>query len=170
MIIGLVGRSRVGKDTVADMLRERGYEVKRLAAPVKEACKSIYDWNDDMVESNLKECTDEKWNITPRMAMIHMTQSVRQFMGLDFFTRRFFDSWNGQPIVIPDVRFEHDVEEIHRRGGLTVKITRQGAPLHSFEHSIDSIQTKFTVENNDTIESLRNKISEIINECYTRSS
>lgn len=163
MIIGLVGRSRVGKDTVADMLKERGFQVKRLASPVKEACKSIYGWNEDMVESNLKELTDEKWNVSPRMAMVHMTHSVRQFMGSDFFTRRFFDSWDGHPTVIPDVRFDHDVEEIHRRGGFTLKITRENAPQHFFESNIDSIQTKFTVENNDTIENLEKKIFETIN-------
>lgn len=163
MIIGLVGRSRVGKDTVADLLRQQGFQVKRLAAPVKEACKCIYDWDDDLVESELKEVRDLKWDVTPRMAMVHMTQSVRQFMGSDFFTRRFFDSWDGKPVVIPDVRFEHDVHEIHRRGGFTIKVTRDAAPNHVFEIGVDSLVTTFTVENNGTLESLQNKISEIIN-------
>jgi hypothetical protein len=170
MIIGLVGRSRVGKDTVAEMLSQQGYQVKRLAAPVKEACKCIYGWDDNMVESELKESRDVKWDVTPRMAMVHMTQSVRQFMGSDFFTRRFFDSWNGNPTVIPDVRYEHDVNEIHRRGGLTIKITRNDAPQHDFEVGVDSLYTKFTVDNNDSIDSLRNKISEIINERYSSCS
>ncbi len=157
MIIGLVGRSRVGKDTVASFF-EGTHEVRRLAQPVKDACKVLYGWSDVEVESAAKELRDAKWDLTPRMAMVHLTQAMRQCNGSNFFTKRFFENWDGRPVVIPDVRFKDDVDEIHRRGGITIKITRQGGPDHAFELAIDSLGTTHEVSNNGTIEDLKNKI------------
>lgn len=162
MIIGLVGRSRVGKDTVAEMLNSK-YAVKRLAYPVKRACQEIYGWSEEMVESELKEKLDPRWDITPRLAMVHMTHAVREFMGTNFFTRRFFDTWDGSPVVIPDVRYESDLEEIHHRGGITIKIVRNGGPRHTFEDVVDLFQTTYVIENNGTIEELGQKINDILN-------
>lgn len=161
MIIGLVGRARVGKDTVANFLEPK-YKIRRLAGPVKDAVKAIYGWTDEAVETDLKEVKCTHWGVTPRQTMIHLTQSVRAFMGSDFFTRRFFDSWDGAPIVIPDVRFAHDVEEIHRRGGITIKVTRTGVPIHEFEADVNDIETTYEVTNDGTIEELHEKINKII--------
>ena len=158
MIIGLVGRSRVGKDTVASFF-EGTHQVRRLAQPVKDACKVLYGWSVVEVESAAKEEVDQRWGITPRFAMVHLTQAMRQCMGGNFFTKSFFDSWDGSPIVIPDVRFEDDIQEIHKRGGVTIKITRQGAPDHLFECTIDSARTTYEVANDGTIEELRVKIA-----------
>jgi hypothetical protein len=157
MIIGLVGRSRVGKDPAASFF-EGTHQVRRLAQPVKDACKVLYGWSDVNVESAIKEDVDPVWGVTPRFAMVHLTHSTRVCAGADFFTRRFFDSWDGSPIVIPDVRFEDDVREIHRLGGVTIKITRKGGPEHIFESSIDTMYTMYEVENNGTIEQLRENI------------
>jgi hypothetical protein len=157
MIIGLVGRSRVGKDTVASFF-EGTHQVRRLAQPVKDACKVLYGWSDVEVESAAKEEVDQRWGITPRFAMVHLTQAMRQSMGGNFFTKSFFDSWDGSPIVIPDVRFVDDIKEIHTRGGVTIKITRQGVPDHLFEYTIDSASTMYEVANDGTIDELRVKI------------
>lgn len=157
MIIGLVGRSRVGKDTAASFF-EGTHKVRRLAQPVKDACKVLYGWSDVEVESAAKEQVEWRWGITPRFAMVHLTQAMRHGMGANFFTKSFFDSWDGSPVVIPDVRFVEDIQEIHKRGGVTIKITRKGVPDHLFEYPIDSAQTMFEVENNGTIEELRAKI------------
>jgi hypothetical protein len=69
-------------------------------------------------------------------------------------------------VVIPDVRFSDDVTEIHRRGGITIKITRDGCPDHSFEFPIDFLGTTYEVENNGTVEELRAKISKCLEGCH----
>jgi hypothetical protein len=165
MIIGLVGRSRVGKDTAAGFF-DGTHKVRRLAQPVKDACKVLYGWSDVEVESAAKEVVDPQWCVTPRFAMVHLTQSMRECMGANFFTRKFFNSWDGAPIVIPDVRFMDDVMEIHRLGGVTIKITRAGGPDHLFESGIDAMPTMYEVANNGTIEEFRNDIFS----CLGRSS
>jgi hypothetical protein len=159
-IIGLVGRARSGKDTAASFMGP-SYTIRRLATPIKKACQEIYGWDMDRLESNDKELVDPVWDITPRRAMVHMTNSIREFMGLDFFTRRFFESWDGSPIVIPDVRYQSDVSEIHRRGGVTIKILRVGTPCHSFESEVDDLETSFTIRNDGTIDEFRNKVIKI---------
>ncbi len=160
-IIGLVGRARVGKDTVASFLGPH-WKVRRLADPVKRACKALYGWTDEALETNLKEVRCDNLAVTPRQTMVHITQSIRSFMGSDFFTRRFFDTWDGQPIVIPDVRFAHDIQEIHKRGGITIKILRTGGPLHEFETEINSHRTTYEITNDGTIDELREKINKIL--------
>jgi hypothetical protein len=158
-IVGLVGRSRVGKDTVAAAFVAQGYTLHRLAQPVKDACASLYDWTPEIMESDQKECMDKRWGISPRRAMVHMTHTMRMHMGPDFFTRRLFDTIRGgEKIVIPDVRYEHDIREIHRRGGITIRITRDHGPDHEFEQHIDKLETTYTVSNNGTIQELIEKV------------
>lgn len=162
-IIGLVGRSRVGKDTVASALVAQGYTLHRLAQPIKDACASLYDWTPETMETDLKECMDKRWGVSPRRAMVHLTHTMRMHMGPDFFTRRLFDTIKvGEHIVIPDVRYEHDIQEIHRRGGMTIRITREHTPDHEFERHIDTLETTCTVTNNATTQELVKKVLNLL--------
>ena len=160
MLIGLVGRSRVGKDTVAQVLSDK-YKVKRLAQPVKDACKVLYGWDDFILESDLKEMNDEKWGLTPREAMVNLTNSLKKLNGPDFFVRRFFDTWDGSATVIPDVRYAADVNEIHSRGGITIKIERHGGPRHEFENEIDDIKTTYTIHNGGSVSDLISAVRDL---------
>jgi len=160
MLIGLVGRSRVGKDTVAQVLSDK-YKIKRLAQPVKDACKVLYGWNDFILESDLKEMNDVKWDLTPREAMVNLTNSLKKLNGPDFFVRRFFDTWDGSPTVIPDVRYAADVNEIHSRGGITIKIKRDGGPQHEFENEIDDIKTTYVIQNSGSVSDLISAVKDL---------
>ena len=158
MIIGLVGRSRVGKDTVAAALVAQGYTLRRLAQPVKDACAALYGWSAEQLETDVKEYMDTRWGISPRRAMVHITHTMRMHMGNDFFTRRFFESYHtGDHVVIPDVRYAHDVDEIHRRGGITIMIVRDFGPAYDFESHVDTLQTTHVLKNDGTIDELRQK-------------
>ena len=160
MLIGLVGRSRVGKDTVAQIFSDK-YKLKRLAQPVKDACKVLYGWDDFILESNLKEIKDEKWGVSPRTAMVNLTNSIKKLNGPDFFVRRFFDTWDGVPTIIPDVRYASDVNEIHSRGGITIKIEKLGGPQHEFENEIDDIKTTYKIHNNGSVSDLINAVKDL---------
>ena len=163
MIVGLVGRARSGKDTAARALTPE-FTVKRLAQPVKDACKALYGWTDYALESDAKELRHDFWGVSPRQTMVHITQKLRDYMGPNFFTRRFFAEWDGKtPIVIPDVRYASDVDTIHQMGGVTIKIVRRGVPIHEFESEIPLLKTTWTVENNGTEEELHQKIKEVLN-------
>ena len=162
-LVGLVGRSRVGKDTVAEAFVAQGYTLRRLAQPVKDACAVLYGWSVDRLETDAKEVMDSRWGISPRRAMVHMTHMMRMHMGSDFFTRRFFETYNDDLVVIPDVRYAHDIEEIHRRGGTTIHITRATGPAYDFESHIDLLETTHTIQNDGTAEELRRKACRLVN-------
>jgi hypothetical protein len=159
-IIGLAGRARSGKDTVATFF-EGTHRVVRFAQPVKDAVKVLYGWNDDYVESGIKDRVDPKWGLTPRSAMVHIAQTTRMFAANDFFVKRLFDSWDGEPIVIADVRYKHEVDAIHERGGITIKITREGLNKHDGEFTVDELETTYQITNNDTLGGLRRQINSL---------
>ena len=146
MIVGVLGRSRVGKDTFAKILceEERAFEVQRLAAPIKTAVAALYGFSEYQLEGPEKELIDPRWGIRPRDAMIQVTRDTMAFMGTEFFTRSFWHKNDAhvarhRSIIIPDVRYEHDLAWIRERGGLIVKITREGGPIHEAECQIDKI-------------------------------
>jgi hypothetical protein len=159
-IIGLVGRARVGKDTVANFFRTT-HAVRRFAQPMKDAIKALYGWSDVAIETNLKDSPDPYWGLTPRTAMIHMAEGTKQFVSADFFVKRLFADWRGEPIVIADVRYENEVAAIHERGGITIKIKRSGVQEHAIEDKIDSLQTTYEVGNDGTLHELRCKIESL---------
>ena len=160
-LIGIVGRSRVGKDTVASYFSGT-HEIRRLAQPVKDACKALYGWCDFAVEGSIKEVADERWGVSPRQAMVHLTTTFQEKYGPDFFTRRLVEEWDGEtPIVVPDVRYKYDVDEIKRLGGITIKVTRDLAPHHEFESGVDSLVTDYTIENNGTLFEFLQKIESL---------
>jgi hypothetical protein len=159
-IIGLVGRARVGKDTVANFFRTT-HSVRRFAQPMKDAIKVLYGWSDVAIETNLKDSPDPYWGLTPRAAMIHMAEGTKQLVSADFFVKRLFGDWHGEPIVIADVRYENEIRAIHERGGITIKIKRTGVHEHTIEDQIDSLQTTYEIRNDGTLHDLRFKIESL---------
>jgi hypothetical protein len=156
-IIGLAGRARSGKDTVATLFTNT-HRVVRFAQPIKEAVKALYGWSDVAMETDIKDSVDPHWGVSPRSAMVHVAQTTRLFVANDFFVRRLFESWEGDPIVIPDVRYKHEVDAIHARGGITIKITREGIHKHDIEFTVDELETTYQVTNNGSLDGLRRQI------------
>jgi hypothetical protein len=160
VIIGVAGRARSGKDTVASLF-SKTHRVVRFAQPIKDAVKALYGWSDIETEADIKDVVDPSWGISPRSAMIHVAQSTRLFVANDFFVKRLFDSWEGDAIVIPDVRYKHEVDAIHARGGITIKITREGLHKHDIEFTVDELETTHQVTNNGSLDGLRRQIDSL---------
>jgi hypothetical protein len=159
-IIGLVGRARVGKDTVASFF-SKTHDRRRFSQPMKDAIKALYGWSDLVLETNLKDVQDPTWGLTPRQAMVHMAETTKSFVSKDFFVQRLFNQWNGEPIVIADVRFENEVQAIHHLGGITIKIERADVQRHEIENKIDELETTYTVANTGDLRDLHNEIKNL---------
>jgi len=137
MIIGLVGRARSGKDTVASILQELypsyAFTVVRLSAPIKEAARALFQFTDSQIEGAEKELVDTRWNITPRHVFQTITETTMKAMGVDFFTRVLYERYDkgllGSNIIIPDIRYDHDIQEIQKRNGIVFKIERSNNPV-----------------------------------------
>lgn len=64
MIVGINGKSRSGKDTVADMMcKEFGFVKVSLADPMKRACAEWFGWSEETLwgESELRNVPDAKF-------------------------------------------------------------------------------------------------------------
>ena len=135
-IIGLLGRSRVGKDTVASYIStiHPEFKIVRLSMPLKKAACELYGYTMEQIESHEKESMDSRWNKTPRESIQSLTDYMMGYMGQDFFTKKLYHAYDTKQtspyIIIPDIRYEHDIQEIKKRKGLVIKIERPHYPSH----------------------------------------
>ena len=190
-LIGIIGRSRSGKDTTANIIMSiysDQYTLQRFAQPIKNALKEIYDFTPEQLEDDEKELIDERYNITPRQAMQEMTAHYLKKHGGAFFSERVFTAFDisvsasvsasisasdnanvSAPfgIIIPDVRYEHDINAIRNRGGIIIKVIRPSLTAtqqHTVEDNIQSFEADYTIVNDCDIPLLRNKIVNIFNQ------
>ena len=188
-IIGLVARSRSGKDTVADYIISKygvgvgvsstieiethnTYNIvkRRLAGPIKNAVKELYGFTDMHLETDLKDIKIDAFNCSPRDVMVTVTKAIMELSGTDFFTNRLYNSItqeksiNPEITIIPDVRYMHDIERIHQNGGIVIKIERntENNVYYKNENNIENMDADFIIINNGTLEELFIKVDNII--------
>jgi hypothetical protein len=169
-IIGILGRSRSGKDTIANIIKDKypEYEICRFAQPIKNALKEIYGFTYDQLESDCKESIDSRYGITPREAMQEMTTYYLTKHGPSFFSDKVFSLVDNNiftNIIIPDVRYSHDIVQIRKRGGIVIKVTRPDLSMkHTVENHIGDLDGDYNILNDSDIISLEQKIYTIITE------
>lgn len=176
MLIGLLSKKRMGKDTTADYLVNKYDFIKMtFAQPLKDICKILFMFTDEQQYGDkLKEEIDPRWDISPRTAY--------QYIGTDLFRDQLDkimprigkDIWvyhlllryqetikNNKNIVISDVRFENEVKLIHDLGGIIIKIDRdiENSDEHLSEREIDNIMDyDYIIYNIGTLTELYDKI------------
>lgn len=176
-IIGILGRSRAGKDSVADLICNicPEYHIQRLSYPLKRAVCCLYGYSMDQLENNTKEMVDPRWNKTPRETIQSLTDYMMGYMGKTFFTRRLFDMYDQGIIpphmIIPDIRYEHDIYEIQKRGGIIIKVERpENNVSHSFERHIDFLVGNHRIINDGSMDQLHEKIKAFLEKEYSIKS
>jgi hypothetical protein len=162
LFIGVLGRSRSGKDTAAAILSEvLGFPIHRLAAPVKDACHALFDIPRDVMEHGGKEVVDARYGKTPRDLLMWLTSSMQRDFPPDFFFSRLVARLPviARGVIVPDVRYRHDVDNIRQRGGIVIKISRDHPPVrHAHEHAIDALHGDMLLENNETLEAFEKRV------------
>jgi len=167
MIIGILGRSRAGKDTIAKLITMNSvtsWDIVRLAQPIKDAVCALYDIPREHVENHEKELIMPDHGITPRQAMQDITEQYMRKHGTGFFSRRVFNKYSaGDNIIIPDVRFRADVEEIKSRGGFVIKVVRtENAVSYTCELTVDTAPCDFSIVNDGTLDELEEKVIDVL--------
>jgi hypothetical protein len=159
MLIGLVGKARSGKDTVATsmvaVLRER-VKTFSFADPLKEFCMQVFGWNRETIfgTSDLRNRPDPRYRrpngelLTPRFALqtlgTEWGRNCYENIWADLGVRRAQDWLEAyrncdcydacdcsapRIAVLTDCRFVNEAKAVRDAGGLVWKIERPGAGL-----------------------------------------
>lgn len=179
-IIGILGRSRAGKDTMATILcelltkktPERTFEIQHIAKPLKDSITSMYSLTEDQMHGSLKDIVDMRYGHSPRELCMIWNNKLSHLHGSTFLIHRFFEKHDidqSKPssslrsshtsLIIPDVRFAHDCYEIRRRGGILVKIVRNRFPMQlDQENHIDQMGADISISNDSDMDALKQNI------------
>ena len=184
-LIAICGFQGSGKDTLANILIEKGYTKVSFAGLLKDVVATIFTWNRDLLEGTTeksrkwRETVDDWWstrlnipNLTPRY--------VLQQIGTDVFRNHFHpDIWvaaierkisNMSGVVITDCRFPNEIEMIKKLNGSLIHIHKGQLPswfgkeedFPKDMHISELLWTKYnfdkTINNNGDINQLKIKL------------
>lgn len=164
IIIGLAGRMRSGKGTLADVCAEHGYKRLYFALPLKQLCakfmkttvEQIDEWknrNENITitfsQNDIRFFSEETGismrNLLDAMSGKHVNniRELLQFIGTDVI-RAYNENWHVDKIrdmidenenyVLEDVRFRNEVSMINEFGGITWFIVKPD--LNNVSHHI----------------------------------
>jgi hypothetical protein len=182
MIIGILGKKRNGKDTIADYLvKNYGFIKMAFADPIKEASRILFDFNDDQLYGDLKETIDPNWKVSPRTVLQYIgTEVFRKdivkimpHIGENFWTTcvqtKYLNLLKKNPnikIVVSDVRFQNEVDMILSLGGSVYKVERPSIntiDTHESEKQVDTIKNYTAlIINGDTLDTLYRLVDSIV--------
>lgn len=170
-LIGLIGKARVGKDTVAECLWNR-HDYLRLsfAEPMKQMLEKAFP--EINFRSGDREAVISWLGKSPRQMMQTLgTEWGRNCVHTDLWLllaerqiqRARADDWAGT--VITDVRFHNEADMILRNGGVLWHIHRDDAVTvnaHASEEMDWSEYPRTLISNNGTFQELYNQLDLII--------
>lgn len=181
MIIGIIGKKRSGKDTFADYVIENSknkFEKYSFAKPVKEICRTAFLLNDDQLYGECKEDMDDKWGVTARTLMqvvgtdlfrVYLPKLIPEFkeLGENLWVRHFELFKNANPdknLLIPDVRFQNEIDTIKKMGGIIIQVTTtriKYTDTHSSENSVLTGVNEL-ITNNESLENYFTSVKSVM--------
>ena len=182
-LVAICGKRRSGKDTIADMLcTEYGYQKIRIADPLKKVVKILFGYEDDQLECDFKDVLDPRWGVSPRQVMQYMGTEVMQEhiqqllpdIGRKFWIRSLIHTHlekaadnPSMRLVIPDLRFLHEEEELRKYGVTIWKVHRRdveahACDLHVSEKEWQSIHHDVLIENHGNVDALKQVVQKSI--------
>lgn len=174
-LVGLVGRARAGKDTVAEMLADLvGAKRVAFADPIRQFCRETFDFSEEQVAGSRKEAPDPRYTredgkpLTPRHAMQQLGTEFGRAMHPNIWIElglRKAAAIDG-PVVITDVRFQNEAQAVRDAGGMIWRVTRPGASsapaLHPSEAEQDKIVADLTLDNSGSLIDLKTLVIQAV--------
>jgi len=177
-IIAFTGNARHGKDTcAAHLVRRYNYARFSLASPLKAAACAMFAWSPWQIESR-KDEIDPEYGISPRQVMQALGTDFGQYLlkknypefarvtGRKLWVKALLARAKDEPlVVISDLCFPHEAEEIHKQGGIVIRVWRPGYPVdksHESEAAVCRVSEDFLASNDGTIEELERQLDEIM--------
>lgn len=156
VLLGLSGKRRSGKTTLARELEKFGWKHYSLAAELKRMMREEFGLTEEQTDGSLKETVDPRYGKTPRQMMIEFGKAKRD-EDPAYWIKRVMDTMLKAPqaqmqkAVISDVRFLNEGEWIYNHGGYVVRLEREeeftGKPIDDpSECELDHYDFDFIVE------------------------
>jgi hypothetical protein len=175
MLIGLTGKARCGKDTIADVLVEdHGFTRVAFADPLKLAVGSILGMNAATLEEFKDNELDFLDGVTPRRMLQTLgTEWGRETIHPEIWIRiarekiQLLQEMGNHNIVITDVRFDNEAELLALESGVVFQVVRPGGPEvegHASEEGVSSQLCNGVIYNTGTKEELWELIPEWLNQ------
>lgn len=157
-LVGVAGRMGSGKDTIGDFLVSRpgGWRKMAFAGPIKDVCRSWFDFTWSQVNGTLEEknALDKRYPrpdgtfLTPREAMQFIGTEIGRKLypnvWVDLALRRAKDAIDVEEsrVVFTDCRFVNEAKAIRDAGGQVWRVRRASADrpqaTHASEQMIDT--------------------------------
>lgn len=130
-IIGITGAAGSGKDTLAEMIKDDGWERFAYADALKHICMDYLglSYNDAYTQEGKLRYNDF-WGMTNREILQKIgTEAMRNGFCKDVWIKiaelKLKDMLDkGKKIIVTDVRFDNEAELIEKLGGCVIKIVR----------------------------------------------
>lgn len=168
-LVGLIGKKRSGKDSFArPLVEEHGFRRFAFADPLKEAVLQTdpivaFCTNPIRLSTVVERIGWEEAKEYPEVRRLLQNYGVA-IRGIepDFWVRATLDralqhASEVGPVVVTDVRFPNEADEVRDAGGTIVRIVRPGLSsddTHASETALDDYEEDRLVVNSGTLESL----------------
>lgn len=177
MIIGITGRKRHGKDSVANILvHNSDNKIFHFADKLKETVRYLYNLPDDVDKEDVTNiCSDRfpkifgdrpHFFLTYRDLLKTVGSDMMREVDKDIWVKALFgdrqfvlDLALAKDQIIADVRFDNEVEAIKAKGGVIVKVVRTNIREeehddHKTEKGVSNHLIDYTVLNSSSLEDL----------------
>jgi dephospho-CoA kinase len=177
-IIAICGKKRSGKDMISNYISSKyNYTNKKISEDLKAIIKILFNFNDSQIETDEKDVIDPLWGIKPRQSMQFLGTEIMQFKIQELLPKVQRKFWitsfinkniinNQQKIIISDLRFLHEFEELKKFNAFIIRVERNqnnssSCDEHISEKEYLQIPTDIVIQNDGTIKDLYNKINEL---------
>lgn len=173
-LIGITGKARAGKDSLASCLATEEGDVRgSFARPIKEGLSTILDVPLEFLESTAKDEQLEGFDFSPRRAMQTLGTEWGRSLDEDIWIKlqeKRFKKYAQDPhrkdcfYVISDVRFNNEAEWVISMGGIVVRVMRDNLPDvegHSSEQGVSVSLIDEIVINNGGFNHLHTEAREL---------
>lgn len=182
MIIGITGQKRSGKDTTANyiiesLIHKYNFKTYHLASPIKKIARIMFGWDERHEDGDLKEVIDLEYGFSPRefyqwfgtevvqKALPKRFEKFNKLVGRKVWMKnfdRFYNINKDYNIIIPDIRFPHEAEELNKYEGThIIKVVRENLitkDLHESELLVNDIKYDRITHNDSDLKAFYEKL------------
>ena len=178
-LIVLLGKKRVGKDTVANLFNDytkRKYELRAFAEPVKEIVSQAVGTASYVLdlykESRLVDVNGISSNLTIRELYRKTADFYKELLGEDIFAklmlrRLAYENYEFPRVIITDMRFKVEYEQMELLDPIFIRVKRDMGNMdtHPSETDLDDVPDNvfhFVIDNTCTRTQLKEQVQTIV--------